>query len=601
MAQPFPYTYYACSCTDDTTTSSKGAFTRARFSANENDDEEDQTFDPRSPRANYSLFPLENLLYCAECQTVRCSRCVTEEIACWFCPSCLFEVPSSMVRSEGNRCTRNCYNCPICTSPMTVNPLDTQDRLVVPDAASVPGGPFYLSCPYCAWSSLDIGIKFERASNITGQLARIKNGGKVVPTLKERERERDRKREKDDKRHFEESTQPSSSSPLGSIDEDTQEAPNSEETFSDLTAFYKNQISISNNTNGSMFNPHDINFGSPSSITRLMSLYGRPGAKPAKKDKPQSMREAYGSTEGFFEVSNSSEDELIERIRTLGWSGTTSIEQRSNQPPHNSSARFLDDIRPIPTLLRTKQSKRCRSCRNILVRPDNKVSSTRYKIKLLALNYIPRVTIRALAPPPPVPSTSTLSNATALRPTFDYDHLQPSKPTHFLLTLRNPLFDPLKVTLATPSYTSGRINHKVTIMCPQFDVGANTDVWDEALNAGTGSKLRNPTSSMSGSSDNGGMQVEAGKIWEKGRNWTSVIVEVIPGRKPISLPGSFGSPAYQEEELDEDDDVLEIPVFVRLEYEVEADKEEKVGGSMGQKTKKEDAFWCVLGVGRVVV
>ena len=65
--------------------------------------EEENTFDPRSPRTNFSIYPLDHLLWCEDCHEIRCARCTIEEIVCWYCPSCLFEVASSMVKSEGNR------------------------------------------------------------------------------------------------------------------------------------------------------------------------------------------------------------------------------------------------------------------------------------------------------------------------------------------------------------------------------------------------------------------------------------------------------------------------------------------------------------------
>src|SRR5204862_5629965 len=107
MARPFPYTFILCPCTDTSTVgkstqelSRDASSTRAAIS---DGDEEERTFDPRSPRANYSLYPPEHLLYCEDCHQIKCPRCITEEIVCWYCPNCLFETPSSMVRSEGNR------------------------------------------------------------------------------------------------------------------------------------------------------------------------------------------------------------------------------------------------------------------------------------------------------------------------------------------------------------------------------------------------------------------------------------------------------------------------------------------------------------------
>lgn len=91
MAAAFPYTHYACPCSTNTPPS------------NTSEAVESAPFDPHDPRAHYALFPLDHLLYCDECDAPRCSRCVAEEVLSWYCPSCLFEVPSSSVLSEGNR------------------------------------------------------------------------------------------------------------------------------------------------------------------------------------------------------------------------------------------------------------------------------------------------------------------------------------------------------------------------------------------------------------------------------------------------------------------------------------------------------------------
>lgn len=92
----YPYVYVRCPCTELLNTVDP---------ANQPADEDvaDNTFDPHSPRANYALCPPEHLLYCEECQSIRCPRCIVEEIICWYCPSCLFEMPITMVRSERGR------------------------------------------------------------------------------------------------------------------------------------------------------------------------------------------------------------------------------------------------------------------------------------------------------------------------------------------------------------------------------------------------------------------------------------------------------------------------------------------------------------------
>lgn len=115
MARPFPYTFISCPCAD-TSTPGQSTNTLSKDVSNlsltgqqgeEDTDEDECTFDPRSRRANYSLYPPEHLLYCEDCHQIKCPRCITEEIVCWYCPNCLFETPSSMVRSEGNRYWRH--------------------------------------------------------------------------------------------------------------------------------------------------------------------------------------------------------------------------------------------------------------------------------------------------------------------------------------------------------------------------------------------------------------------------------------------------------------------------------------------------------------
>jgi dynactin-4 len=96
-----PYTYFQCPCTDVSIPT--GSLSSSSPTQDDEDPDEERTFDPRAPRANYSLYPLEHLLYCEDCHQIRCPRCVLDEIVCWYCPNCLFEVPSSSVKSEGNR------------------------------------------------------------------------------------------------------------------------------------------------------------------------------------------------------------------------------------------------------------------------------------------------------------------------------------------------------------------------------------------------------------------------------------------------------------------------------------------------------------------
>ncbi|KAL2258012.1 hypothetical protein VTK26DRAFT_8846 [Humicola hyalothermophila] len=599
MAALTPYTYIRCPCSE-ASTNLRSDPTSLR--AETEDDE--RAFDPRAPRANFSLYPLEYLLYCEDCHQIRCPRCIGEEIVTYYCPNCLFEVPSSNLKSEGNRCTRSCFQCPICTGPLGVTSLETKpdpSLLGVPDAAPH-SGPYALTCSYCNWSSTEVGIQFEKPNSIHSQLAKLRNGGTTRLTAKER-----KERRKDPSYKSQESEGQN-------LDLETQ--------FANLKAFYQDQAADPNSVDSGLASLGELGFSSPSSLSRIMNLYAG-GALYDKKAKSRvgAMREALERDEGL-QLANLDESAAIAKLRAEGHDGTASTTQLLDQPPNlgaehlHGRGRFASELRPIPHLLRTKRSKRCPVCRHIISKPEAKVQTTRFRIRLVAGTYIPSIAIRPLS----LSSSDTSSSsgaATAAASPF----LEPLKPAHFLLTFKNPIFEPIKVTLGAPATTPGRFASKVTLLCPAFEIDANTDVWDEALKdhntAGGGNRdsrgrlgLRRGTAG--GEEGSGQQQLEVGKIWERGRNWVSVVVEVVPASLALPSPGRNG----ERQPLREDEDVLEVPMFVRVEWEAESGGDE-VGSSVGGagagrgggggggvdqkegREKRELAYWCVLGLGRI--
>lgn len=226
----------------------------------------------------------------------------------------------------------------------------------------------------------------------------------------------------------------------------------------------------------------------------------------------------------------------------------------------------------------------------------------RYKIRLLALNYVQRLSISSLQPTAPRQNPSF-----QLRPeTLPEVKVKPYQTQQYILTVRNPIFETVKVTLATPATTPGKVASKVTILCPSFTVGPAGDMWDEALSASTTSDggRRAAMASLTGSSTDGDRQPEAGKVWERSRNTTSVIVEVVPGalKPPPKIlqtePTKDGEGG--EEDLAEDDDILEIPIYVRAEWEAVPHDAAGHADHKGERESKEFAYWCVLGIGRIV-
>ncbi|KAL8802278.1 MAG: hypothetical protein Q9182_003930 [Xanthomendoza sp. 2 TL-2023] len=436
---------------------------------------------------------------------------------------------------------------------MTVNAIGLADNR--------PVGPFILACGYCKWTSQEIGIQLDKVTQISAQLSKIYN------------------------RNLREAPGRPTITPEPALDLSSPEDP--DVAFVNLKTFLRTQLGDLHAGNPLLTPSGDINYSSPSSLARIMSLYTNSGSGYGKMStqKPTIMRESSSLDEGLRITSTTADKDRIVKLRDEGFNDTTTPSQRSEQL--HTPCNFTTDLRPIPMLLRTKRAKRCRACRHILVKPEAKIDSTRYRIRLLARNYILTVNIKPLHP-------------SASHKPLNLNDLQPFQTSQFLLSLRNPMFDPVTVTLATPNRTPGRWGHKVTILCPQFDIGANIDKWDEALSSA------NPDQQKAGRSTQRfgdprfeyvgqeGKTAEAGKVWEKGRNWTSVVVEV--GVVDVHANNDGAAAATAAEDWgDEDEDVLEIPVFVRMEWEAEVEEKGKETG----KEKRELAYWMVLGVGRV--
>lgn len=436
------------------------------------------------------------------------------------------------------------------------------------------------------WTTLDIGIKFDKPTNIRAQLTSLTNGQSRSPP--------EVKSPLSNLTSPDDVTTPASQDEMlagAAFSEEKPATVDPESRFSALKSFYRNQITeTSASPTDPLIGPELGGFySSPSALNRIMSLYtagignlhGTGSKKP--KSKPPVMREALTAAEGLHIPDPNTEQSIIQKMASpdCGWDGLASVEQKVSQPP---STRFVDELRPLPVLLRTKRSKRCKACKHILVKPEFKPQSTRFRIRLIALSYIPLTTMRPL---PPFPATS---------PPVNLNALEPRRPVQLLITLKNHMFDPIRVTLATPSVTPGRVASRVTMLCPQFEVGANSDVWDEAL---ASSGAQDPRSSRSGLDK----VAEAGKIWDRGRNWTTVAMEVVPG----SLPGLATGGGGEDDGIgiEDDEDVLEIPVFVRVEWETEGGTEELAirpdtrRQQEAEMVKRELAYWMVLGIGRI--
>lgn len=113
------------------------------------------------------------------------------------------------------------------------------------------------------------------------------------------------------------------------------------------------------------------------------------------------------------------------------------------------------ELKPLRIPLHSKRSKRCPSCTHILIKPEQKAQSVRYKIKLVAANYLPAITV-ALPHAQKAKgelAKKQLGKSTAVAvddANSSASNMHAGKTYPFHLALSNPLYDPIQVRLSAP-------------------------------------------------------------------------------------------------------------------------------------------------------
>jgi len=124
------------------------------------------------------------------------------------------------------------------------------------------------------------------------------------------------------------------------------------------------------------------------------------------------------------------------------------------------------DLRPLRVPLHSKKSKRCPMCRHIIIKPEQKSQSVRYKIKLTATAFLPAMSVTVPAP------TTVAGDGT---PQFHAGRTFP-----FRLAFTNPMYEPITVTLAVQRapMLKGRPPFAVSLPSPPFTVSAYAEAWE---------------------------------------------------------------------------------------------------------------------------
>ncbi|KAF9483489.1 dynactin p62 [Pholiota conissans] len=432
---------------------------------------------PHLPSSSYSFHPLHTLFFCEECDAVRCNRCVSIEVSSYYCPNCLFEVPSASVRAEKNRCARNCFMCPNCRNTLSVVPSDPPDN----GGASSPIGslnepPFFLYCNHCRWDSAEVGITFEKPTGLAAQLQKFEDS---APDSLEFERL---------KEHSEPFLRASSLSSTigGHAPAHPSSAAHSHHAHSNSITAAASAALARDIPGVSKYNP----------LARSTSGRGGSGKDRSKnKDEMPEYRSrveiskpsATGGGGGEADV------ELMSHLEDIGYIAT--LEQRWV----NSWVSPLQthELKPLRIPLHSKRSKRCPACAHILIKPEQKAQSVKYKIKLVAATYLPAITVALPHSQRSSAEAAKRSLAKSTSAAIDDDKnstsdMQAGKTYPFHLALSNPLYDPIQVRLSvqrmhvsTASSKDGTSSEKarrppfaISLPTSTFSVAAFAEAWE---------------------------------------------------------------------------------------------------------------------------
>ncbi|TPX62128.1 hypothetical protein PhCBS80983_g00660 [Powellomyces hirtus] len=447
---PAPFVSYQCPC----------HHLDPRYENDESGDlSVDAVTDPPRSADILSLFPVARLYYCEHCHRICCPVCIQEEIACYYCPNCLFEVPTASVKAEKNRCGRNCFECPVCENTLNVVSMVDPATPSEPNSptATAAGNTHYLTCGACRWDSLEIGMQFDRPTGLATQLQ-----------------------------------------PLEEARKDVQEFENLRQHFEKVI---KVKDTASTGPGGLLRGLSGGGLNLPSSLLATipgLASFASLGRRSSTRVPRETKLERYSSS---VEVLQDTEADWEYLLRS-GSADVTSLQQRLHQP--NDKVIDKKALYPQRIQLRTKRLKRCRKCEHIVVKPEHKAQSTRFNIKMMAMNYIPKITIAH-----PFPQS-----------------LQWNVASRVVLRFTNPLEVPVSIALATTQSLVGQneggdehsdmTNCQVTLLAPNFTIDAAKDIWnyeDEATS--------DQASNVVG-------------VHERAKNFTSIIVQVTPILPPSS-------------------------------------------------------------------
>uniref|UniRef100_A0A4X1TB70 Dynactin subunit 4 n=1 Tax=Sus scrofa TaxID=9823 RepID=A0A4X1TB70_PIG len=310
--------------------------------------------------------PLSQLYFCRYCSELRSLECVSHEVDSHYCPSCLENMPSAEAKLKKNRCA-NCFDCPGCMHTLSTRATSISTQLPDDPAKTAVKKAYYLACGFCRWTSRDVGGPQYEMNKLIEYYQQLAQKEKV---------ERDRKKLARRRNYM----------PLA---------------FSQHTIHVVDKYGLGTR----LQRPR-----AGTTITALAGLSLKEGEdqKEIKIEPAQAVDEVEPLPEDYY-------------TRPVNLTEVTTLQQRLLQPDFQPIC--ASQLYPRHKHLLIKRSLRCRQCEHNLSKPEFNPTSIKFKIQLVAVNYIPEVRIMSIP------------------------NLRYMKESQVLLTLTNPVENLTHVTL----------------------------------------------------------------------------------------------------------------------------------------------------------
>ncbi|KAE8539773.1 hypothetical protein D1P53_003710 [Cryptococcus gattii VGV] len=555
---------------------------------------------PSYPSSHPSFFPIEQLYFCEECDALRCDLCVGVEVASYFCPNCLFDVPGANVRGDKNSLSVQASDPP------------RDDATSGHESAPPAGPPYLLVCPGCRWSSKQIGWAFEKPTGIALQLLKTWTYPEQVG------------QEFDHIKDHLESYISSTATPTTATTTSATSAtprPRPSRHISHLTQMAAKALNRP---------VHGLAIRKKQGQGQGQGMGGERekvgwDELEVYNSKTNATWRAVGLEKGMEDV------EAIKMVEHAGWEGVAPLDKRWDKSWECD--RMSKSSLPQRIPLKTKLTKRCPepSCRHLLIQPDTK--SVRMKIKMVAINYLPILEIgrrRRRRRQRDVEQASftasveahderererrrrerrrTRSGLAGMSDEHEEEHEEeePNSPLvagetyTYQLALTNPLYDPIQIRLTQPPVPKHAppANCAVRIATQHFTCNAAKDAWayedEDDVEGGDGDG--------DGSEDTASMTsgLGAGTMGRKTR--PSVLAGGGSSRDKRREPGveKKGNISKVAIEVDISETArgdVEFDLEVRFTYRVEG--EGMPGRKGGKEEYKHFTFWVRVNLGEV--